>query len=220
MTIWELIQQYCDDTGATEAAVQRKALLNKGTFSAWRRRGVPALPTHAQILGLAHALKTPYETVLEALIESTNYRDELSALRQAIADVSLRIDETTTKHAVVREEARKLLVADQPATREQLELDERLARELSDLRGLKLFLLELLDGRDLRPWVGDDGNFPAIAQAFHQGRRHGGRGYLRRITEPVSDPRPTVTDDDLAELPSVAEPHRNDVEGEEDPSDP
>jgi hypothetical protein len=72
-TFWELLQHYCDDTGATEAAVQRKAGLNHGTFTAWRARGVPALPKVDVVVALADALKVDYEDLVHALLVSAEY---------------------------------------------------------------------------------------------------------------------------------------------------
>ena len=79
VSIWHLIQKYLDETGATEASVLRRANLNKGLFSAWRARGVPALPTRAQLLAIAEAIKTPYEEVLEAALHDCRYLPEEAA---------------------------------------------------------------------------------------------------------------------------------------------
>lgn len=72
-TFWELLQHYCDDTGATEAAVQRKARLNHGTFTAWRARGVPALPKVDVVVALADTLKVDYEDLVRSLLVSAEY---------------------------------------------------------------------------------------------------------------------------------------------------
>ncbi|WP_193606722.1 hypothetical protein [Nocardioides lijunqiniae] len=93
-TFWELVESYCDDTGATEAAVQRKAGLNHGTFTAWRARGVPALPKVDVVVALADALKVDYEDLVRALLVSAEYlpaqvararADGLAADRPALA---------------------------------------------------------------------------------------------------------------------------------------
>ncbi|WP_134741119.1 hypothetical protein [Nocardioides sp. 503] len=93
-TFWELLQHYCDDTGATEAAVQRKAGLNHGTFTAWRARGVPALPKVEVVVALADALKVDYEDLVGALLVSAEYlpahvararADEAGGARRALA---------------------------------------------------------------------------------------------------------------------------------------
>lgn len=82
MSLWTLIQKYCDDTGAKEAAVMRRAGLNKGAFAAWRQRGIPSLPTRRDVLGLAAALHTDYETVLTAILHDTKYLPESAALSE------------------------------------------------------------------------------------------------------------------------------------------
>lgn len=79
MSLWTLVANYCDETGATEAAVMRKAGLNKGTFSAWRARGVPALPHRAHVIGLAEALRVDYETVIMAILHDAKYLPESAA---------------------------------------------------------------------------------------------------------------------------------------------
>ncbi|WP_193611158.1 hypothetical protein [Nocardioides lijunqiniae] len=93
-TFWELVESYCDDTGATEAAVQRRAGLNHGTFTAWRARGVPALPKVDVVVALADALKVDYEDLVRALLVSAEYlpaqvararADGLAADRPALA---------------------------------------------------------------------------------------------------------------------------------------
>ncbi len=73
VTFWDLLQHYCDDTGATEAAVQRKARLNHGTFIAWRARGVPALPKVEVVVALADTLRVDYEELVRALLVSAEY---------------------------------------------------------------------------------------------------------------------------------------------------
>ncbi|GEP33486.1 hypothetical protein NSZ01_12540 [Nocardioides szechwanensis] len=73
VTFWDLLQHYCDDTGATEAAVQRKARLNHGTFTAWRARGVPALPKVDVVVALADTLRVDYEELVHALLVSAEY---------------------------------------------------------------------------------------------------------------------------------------------------
>lgn len=91
VTFWDLLQDYCDDTGATEAAVQRKARLNHGTFTAWRARGVPALPKVDVVVALADTLRVDYEELVHALLVSAEYlpaevaraRVEVSALPTA-----------------------------------------------------------------------------------------------------------------------------------------
>lgn len=79
MSLWDLIQRYVDETGATEAAIMRRANLNKGTFTAWRARGVPSLPSRGNMLDLAEALKVDYETVLNAVLYETAYLPEARA---------------------------------------------------------------------------------------------------------------------------------------------
>lgn len=82
MSLWDLVQRYIDDTGATEASIMRRAGLNKGTFTAWRARGVPQLPLRKHLLGLAEALKMDYETVLTAVLHDAKYLPEDAARRE------------------------------------------------------------------------------------------------------------------------------------------
>jgi hypothetical protein len=83
VTFWDLVQHYCDDTGATEAAVQRKAGLNHGTFTAWRARGVPALPKLDVVLALADTLRVDYEDLVRSLLVSADYLPEDAARTRA-----------------------------------------------------------------------------------------------------------------------------------------
>lgn len=75
-SLWDLVEHYCNDTGATEAAILRKADLNKGTFAAWRKRGIPTLPARDQLVRLAAVLKVDYETLLVAVLHDVGYLDE------------------------------------------------------------------------------------------------------------------------------------------------
>jgi len=88
VTFWELLQHYCDDTGATEAAVQRKARLNHGTFTAWRARGVPALPKVDVVVALADTLRVDYEELVHALLVSAEYLPAEVARARVSEDVS------------------------------------------------------------------------------------------------------------------------------------
>lgn len=72
-TFWRMLQDYLDDTGATEASVMRRAGLNKGAFAAWRRRGIPALPGPTEMVRLARALKVDYEDLLQAILHETGH---------------------------------------------------------------------------------------------------------------------------------------------------
>lgn len=74
----------------------------------------------------------------------------------------------------------------------------------------------------------DSGPLRALRRYFGSGseggEEHADELELRRTRRVPSDPSPTVpdevTDEELIGLPSVAEPDRDDVEGEEDPEDP
>lgn len=96
VTFWDLLKRYCDDTGATESAVLRKADISHGTFTAWRNRGVPALPRVDVSLALADALKVPYEELVRALLVSAGHLPEVAA--RALAE-ELRIDHAAHSHA-------------------------------------------------------------------------------------------------------------------------
>jgi hypothetical protein len=82
-SLWDLVQAYRDETGASEAWIMRRAGLNKGTFTAWRQRGIPRLPEHVQLIALADALKIPYEVLLNAVLHDTSYLPEAVAREQA-----------------------------------------------------------------------------------------------------------------------------------------
>lgn len=79
VSLWALVDDYIADTGATEASIMRRAGLGKGTFTAWKKRGVPGLPSRGDILGLSAALKVDYETVLRALLHDARYLPEAAA---------------------------------------------------------------------------------------------------------------------------------------------
>lgn len=85
VSMWKLIQTYCDDTGATEASILRRAGLNKGTFSAWRARGVPELPGRDQIMALADAIKVDYATLLEGILYDAQYLPERAQPARVLA---------------------------------------------------------------------------------------------------------------------------------------
>lgn len=79
MSFWTLLNDFCDQQDRTEAWVLRRAVLGKGTFSAWRARGIPALPEHSAIVGLADAMNLSYWDVLEAVLHDTLYLPEINA---------------------------------------------------------------------------------------------------------------------------------------------
>lgn len=83
MSFWDLLQAYRDETGASEAWVMRRAGLNKGAFTAWRARGIPALPDHDQLVALSDVLRVDYTVLLEAVLRDTNYLPEQVARQQA-----------------------------------------------------------------------------------------------------------------------------------------
>lgn len=124
MSFWDLVQKYVDETGATEASIMRRARLNKGTFTAWRARGVPSLPSRGQMLRLADAMRVDYETVLMAVLHDTKYlpEDAARAEQERIYAAELAIEEAYA--ARVREHVRALL--------EDTRGDVEEARELND----------------------------------------------------------------------------------------
>lgn len=83
VTFWDLVQRHRDSTGASEAWIMRRAGLNKGAFTAWRARGVPALPERRQLLALAEVLRVDYETLLVAMLHDAKYLPESVARAEA-----------------------------------------------------------------------------------------------------------------------------------------
>jgi len=73
MGFWDLVQRYRDDSGASEAWIMRKAGLNKGAFTAWRKRGIPVLPEPDQVAGLARALRVSQQEVVDSILETTQF---------------------------------------------------------------------------------------------------------------------------------------------------
>jgi hypothetical protein len=73
MSFWDLLQRYRDATGASEAWVMRKAELNKGTFSAWRQRGIPVLPARRTLVLLSAVLKVDYELLVATILTDAGY---------------------------------------------------------------------------------------------------------------------------------------------------
>ncbi|MCD4532673.1 hypothetical protein LRP67_01035 [Nocardioides sp. cx-169] len=116
-TFWELLQHYCDDTGATEAAVQRKARLNHGTFTAWRARGVPALPRVDVVVALADTLRVDYEDLVRALLVSAEYLPAEVARARASGPVSDRAEAPTAARAGTSRGRRLREEQDDAATR-------------------------------------------------------------------------------------------------------
>lgn len=105
VTFWDLLQDYCDDTGATEAAVQRKARLNHGTFTAWRARGVPALPKVDVVVALADTLRVDYEELVHALLVSAEYLPaEVARARVDVADLPTAARRGSSRGRRLREE--------------------------------------------------------------------------------------------------------------------
>lgn len=69
MGFWELLQSVIDERDTTEARILKRAELGKGTFSAWRARGIPMLPSKEQILALSKAMRVePGDLVIAILI--------------------------------------------------------------------------------------------------------------------------------------------------------
>lgn len=106
VTFWDLLHHYCDDTGATEAAVQRKAGLNHGTFTAWRARGVPALPRVDVVVALADTLRVDYEELVDALLVSAEYLPAAVARARAgeVAPVATAARRGSSRGRRLREE--------------------------------------------------------------------------------------------------------------------
>jgi hypothetical protein len=105
VTFWDLLQHYCDDTGATEAAVQRKARLNHGTFTAWRARGVPALPRVDVLVALADTLRVDYEELVHALLVSAEYLPaEVARARADLPDAPMAARRGSSRGRRLREE--------------------------------------------------------------------------------------------------------------------
>lgn len=102
MSIWVLIQDYIDQTGATEASIQRRAGLNKGTFTAWRARGVPALPAREHLIGLADALHVDYETALSAILHDCSYLPEQAARDFGVQEARRRLERVERGRALMR----------------------------------------------------------------------------------------------------------------------
>lgn len=179
MSLWTLVQNYCDNTGAKEAAVMRRAGLNKGAFAAWRQRGIPSLPSRRDVLGLAAALQTDYETVLTAILHDTKYLPEsvarseqqrLDALnaetldavdREAQELVASLVAELDGDLAEVREAIRGLRAEDRVrwavADSAEIILDEMVADEVEQRRRLIV-----------RGDVSDDVNLPGGSTGTRQ----------------------------------------------------
>lgn len=103
MSFWALVQDYCDKHDVTEAWLMRRAGLNKGAFTAWRARGVPGLPTHAQVVGLAGALGVDYGELLNALLHESRYLPERAARAVAAGERVEDVKTWTAIHARVQE---------------------------------------------------------------------------------------------------------------------
>lgn len=73
MGFWELLQTVIDDRDTTEAKILKRAGLGKGTFSAWRARGIPTLPRKEQILSLAEAMRIPPGEVVAAILVTAGF---------------------------------------------------------------------------------------------------------------------------------------------------
>jgi hypothetical protein len=100
-TFWQMLQDYLDDTGATEASVMRRAGLNKGAFAAWRRRGIPALPEPGQLVRLARAIKVDYDELLTAILHETGHLPASTAETFASLDDSDDVDVRNWVRAMV-----------------------------------------------------------------------------------------------------------------------
>lgn len=70
MDFWQLLAQFRDETGASEAWVLRKAAMNHGTFSAWRKRGIPMLPEPEDLDRLADTLKVDFDVLVDSMLEA------------------------------------------------------------------------------------------------------------------------------------------------------
>lgn len=91
VSFWDLVQRYRDESGASEAWIMRRAGLNKGTFTAWRQRGIPSLPERSQLQALADALRVDYAVLLDTILRDTGYAPDLPP-DDDLADVDVSDD--------------------------------------------------------------------------------------------------------------------------------
>lgn len=103
-TFWDLLQRVKDETGTSEAWVLKQADLNHGTFSAWRKRGIPVLPPRRNLLLMAHAMRVDYEHLIDVILHDTGYlpgsvalKDEASSRRWGNRGNPASLDERTRR---------------------------------------------------------------------------------------------------------------------------
>lgn len=150
MSFWDLVQNHVDTWGARESAIMRRAGLNKGTFTAWRQRGIPALPTHQQLVRLADTLHVDYELLLETILRDLQYLPEAAA-RQRIggAEESQRLAESEQRWGpVIHEAVSELLMQFDVNVQAALEHQERVVVTGGDAAAIATrdYLKELADG--------------------------------------------------------------------------
>lgn len=80
MGFWDIIAAHMDDYGVSEATIARKAGMNEKTLNSWRKRGIPRLPSKADIGALALVTRHTYTAMLDAILHDTGYLDELEAV--------------------------------------------------------------------------------------------------------------------------------------------
>lgn len=95
MSFWDMVATYRDSSGASEAWIMRRAGLNKGAFSAWRKRGIPALPPRADLVRLAEVLRVDYEQMVIAMLHDAEYLPEEAARARGL-EIERRLSEIDT----------------------------------------------------------------------------------------------------------------------------
>lgn len=182
VTIWDLITAYRDETGATEAWIMRKAGLNKGAFTAWRKRGVPVLPDRPTLFRLAETLRADYETVVMAMLHAGKYLPE-----------SIAREDEQRRVRSIEEESARVLEAHEVAMRLFAEAN----RDFGAARALASELHQT-DELSLELWERVDDNLRELEQVVLTASFEGGDGDADS-TEP-GGPAPTS---DLVSEPSA-----------------
>lgn len=191
VTIWDLITAYRDETGATEAWIMRKAGLNKGAFTAWRKRGVPVLPERPVLFALAETLRVDYETVVLAMLHAGKYLPEEEA----------REEERRHAEAIEIENARAL-----EAHRLAVELFTTAGRDFENARALASRRYQS-DEITLDLWERVDDSLREMERFIAAAHREGGDDHGTATTEePVSE--------DSDELLPAAKPGQVEEPGE------
>lgn len=72
-----LIDAYKDTHGQpSDASIARAVGVAPQTISSWRKRGIRELPARDTLIQLAHFMRVPYPTVLEAVLIDTGYAEK------------------------------------------------------------------------------------------------------------------------------------------------